>query len=31
MARTYDLILVALDAVQPLAYKGLFPDKFIIK
>jgi ribosome-interacting GTPase 1 len=31
MARACDLILVALDAVQPLAYKGLFPDKFIIK
>ena len=25
-----DLILVVLDAVQPLAYKGLWPDKIII-
>ena len=31
MAKTCDLILVVLDAVQPLAYKGLFPDKFLIK
>ena len=31
MARAYNLSLAALDAVQPLAYKGLFPDKFIIK
>ena len=27
MARACDLILVASDTVQPLAYKGLFPDK----
>ena len=25
-----DLILVVLDAVQPLTYKGLYPDKIII-
>jgi ribosome-interacting GTPase 1 len=27
MARTFDLILVVLDAVQHLIYKGLFPDQ----
>ena len=27
MERACDLILVALDTVQPLAYKGLFHDK----
>ena len=27
VARTFNLILVVLDAVQPLTYKGLIPDK----
>ena len=31
MARTCNYILVALDAVQTLTYKGLFPDKIIIR
>ena len=30
MARAFNLILVVLDAVQPLTYKGLFPDQNVI-
>ena len=30
IARTFNLILVVLDTVQILTYKGLFPDKNII-
>ena len=30
MARAFHLILVVLDTVQTLTYKGLFPDKIII-
>ena len=30
IARTFNLILVVLDIVQTLIYKGLFPDKNII-
>ena len=30
MARTFNLILVVLEAAQNLAYKGLFPGEIII-
>ena len=29
VARAFNLILVVLDAVQPLAYKGLIPEKIL--
>ena len=29
LARTFKIILAVLDAVQPLTYKGLFPDHIL--